>query len=69
VGGIPELIEDSVSGYLVDRGDDAAMAEKILALAADAELRKQMGRRGKEIAHEKFDLAKSVKQLIDCYDI
>lgn len=69
VGGIPELIEDSVSGYLVDRGDDAAMAERILTLAADAELRNQMGRRGKEIAHEKFDLAKSVTKLIECYGI
>ncbi|MCU1266075.1 MAG: glycosyl transferase, group 1 [Acidobacteria bacterium] len=69
VGGIPELIEDSVSGYLVDRGDDQAMAEKILRLAADADLRKQMGKRGKIIAHEKFDLAKSVAKLIECYGI
>jgi glycosyltransferase involved in cell wall biosynthesis len=69
VGGIPELVEDSVSGYLVDRGDDGAMAERILTLAGDPGLRRQMGQRGKEIAHEKFDLAKSVTQLIDCYGI
>jgi glycosyltransferase involved in cell wall biosynthesis len=69
VGGIPELVEDSVSGYLVNRGDDAAMAEKILTLVAQPELRKQMGQEGKKITYEKFDLAKSVTQLIDCYGI
>lgn len=69
VGGIPELIENSVSGYLVDRGDDDDMAEKILTLAADADLRKQMGRQGQKIAREKFDLSRSVTQLIDCYGV
>jgi glycosyltransferase involved in cell wall biosynthesis len=69
VGGIPELIEDSVSGYLVDRGDDAAIADKILALVSDADLRKQMGARGQNLAHEKFSLSRSVTQLIDCYGV
>ncbi len=69
VGGIPELIEESVSGYLVDRGDDGAMAEKILTLAGNADLRKQMGEEGRKIAREKFDLAQAVAQLIECYEI
>ena len=69
VGGIPELIENSVSGYLVDRGDDGAMAVKILTLAADGGLREQMGQQGQRIAREKFDLSKSVAQLIECYGI
>lgn len=69
VGGIPELVEDSESGYLVDRGDDAAMAAKILMLVADADLRNQMGRRGQEIANEKFNLSRSVAKLIDFYGV
>jgi glycosyltransferase involved in cell wall biosynthesis len=69
VGGIPELVEDSVSGYLVDRGDDSAMAEKILMLVADADLRKQMGLQGQKVANEKFNLSRSVAQLIECYGV
>ena len=69
VGGIPELIADSVSGYLVDRGDDNAIAEKILTLAGDADLRKQMGSQGETIVREKFDLSQSVAQLINSYGV
>src|SRR6267142_2819296 len=32
VGGIPELIEEGVSGHLVSRGDTTAMSERILRL-------------------------------------
>lgn len=35
VGGIPELVEDGVSGRLVEIGDTAAMAEAALALMSD----------------------------------
>jgi len=69
VGGIPELVEDGASGYLVDRGDDSAMSEKILELVSNRSLRETMGRRGQEIANEKFNLSKSVSKLIDCYGI
>ena len=69
VGGIPELIEDGVSGYLIDRGDDGAMAEKILNLVSDAELRKQMGNHGRQRTNEKFNLSRSVQRLIECYGV
>ena len=69
VGAIPELIEDGRSGYLVDRADDVGMAEKILTLAEDKQLRERMGCRGRQIANEKFNLSKSVSQLLDCYGI
>jgi glycosyltransferase involved in cell wall biosynthesis len=69
VGGIPELVEDGASGYLVDRGDDSAMSEKILELVSNRNLRATMGRRGQEIANEKFNLSKSVSKLIDSYGI
>ena len=69
VGAISELIEDGNSGYLVDRGDDAGISEKILALIRNQELRNRMGDRGREIAKEKFDLSNSVSQLLDLYGI
>ena len=44
VGGVPELVEDGVSGVLVPAGDPAALAEAILALRADPERAARLGR-------------------------
>lgn len=44
VGGIPEVIVDSETGYLVDVGDVNAMAAKVQALVDDAEKRQSLGR-------------------------
>jgi glycosyltransferase involved in cell wall biosynthesis len=69
VGGIPELITDGQSGYLVGRGDTAAMSERILKLLDDGESRIRMGEAGRETVSAKFDLRKNVAQLIDSYGI
>ena len=48
VGGIPEAVAEHVSGLLVEPGDWAGMAAAILRLRSDDELRKQLGRQGRE---------------------
>ncbi len=48
VGGIPEFVEDGVTGILVPPKDPQALAEAISALAQNPQLRKEMGRRGYE---------------------
>lgn len=69
VGGIPELITDSVNGYLVGRGEAVAMSNRILELLSDPELRDRMGASGREVVAAKFDLRKNVAQLIESYGI
>jgi glycosyltransferase involved in cell wall biosynthesis len=69
VGGIPEVIEDDVSGYLVSRGDTRAMAEKVLKLLSDGELRSRFGRAGQQIVQEKFNLRTNVSKLLDSYQL
>jgi glycosyltransferase involved in cell wall biosynthesis len=68
-GGIPELIADEVSGYLVPRSDTKTMSERILRLLDDPELRTSMGDAGRETVAAKFDLRKNVAQLIAAYGI
>ena len=68
-GGIPELVQDQESGYLVDRGDIETMSDKILTLLKDSELRRRMGSTGKNIVHEKFDLTNNVAKLIASYGL
>lgn len=69
VGGIPELITDGVTGYLVGRGDAPAMCDRILKLLDDPELRDRMGATGRDCVAGKFDLRKKVAQLIESYGI
>jgi len=67
VGGIPELVEDGVSGFLVERGDSTNAAERLNQLALDAELRRRLGAAGRRVVSEKFDLRKNVAQLLRLY--
>jgi glycosyltransferase involved in cell wall biosynthesis len=69
VGGIPELVSDEVSGYLVKRGDPAAAAEKLDKLANDPNLRRALGAGGRQIVQKKFDLKRNVAQLTELYDL
>ena len=48
VGGIPEIVENGVTGLLVPRRDPAALAEAILTLADQPALRRAMGDRARE---------------------
>jgi glycosyltransferase involved in cell wall biosynthesis len=69
VGGIPEVVDDQESGFLVDRGDATALAEKMLVLIDDPRLRIAMGNAGRQKVHSRFDLRKNVKQLMESYGV
>ena len=69
VGGIPEIVSDGVTGFLVARGDTAAMADRILLLASDPALRARLGQAGLSVCRERFDLGRNVEQLIELYGI
>jgi glycosyltransferase involved in cell wall biosynthesis len=69
VGGIPELVQDGKSGFLVDRGDVEDIARRILQLLGDAALRRRMGESGRRITEEKFDLRQNVARLVHLYGL
>jgi glycosyltransferase involved in cell wall biosynthesis len=54
VGGLAELVEDGQSGFLAPPRDDATLADRLLRLAGDANLRHAFGRRGQERAQTLF---------------
>jgi glycosyltransferase involved in cell wall biosynthesis len=69
VGGIPELVDDGVTGFLVPRGDAATAAAKLAALAADPQLRRKLGDAGRKLVEEKFNLGRNVSQLVELYGL
>jgi glycosyltransferase involved in cell wall biosynthesis len=54
VGGAPELIAESETGYLVASGDDETMAARLVSLLHDPQKAKAMGEAGKRLVEQKF---------------
>ena len=55
-GGIPELVEDGVSGWLVPERDEAALAAALARLAAEPERWGAMGRAGRAKIEQEYDI-------------
>jgi phosphatidylinositol alpha-1,6-mannosyltransferase len=53
-GGIPEIIEDGISGYLVDPNDTARLACRLSDLLADGSARKKLGARARATVRQRF---------------
>jgi glycosyltransferase involved in cell wall biosynthesis len=54
IGGLPEIVDDGVTGYLVPPGDPAALAAALRRLWADRSSATAMGARAREVAEERF---------------
>lgn len=67
-GGVPEVVIDGVTGIMVPMGDGCAMAEAVLRLARDSQLRAEMGRRGRERVMAHFTIEKTADKVMRFYD-
>jgi glycosyltransferase involved in cell wall biosynthesis len=61
----PEAVRDGESGIVVPRGDAAATGSAIRRLAADPDLRRRMGARGRAHAAAQFDARRNALRMID----
>jgi glycosyltransferase involved in cell wall biosynthesis len=68
LGGLPELVQDELTGYLFEARDYRELSEKIRLLASDRHLRAQFGSRARERALKEFDAASHYKGLMDVYN-
>lgn len=69
VGGIPELVVDGETGFLIAPGDAEAMVQKITLLLDNPELREKMGAAGRQRIQERFDTGVMIQQLFGIYDL
>ena len=67
VGGVPDVVEDEVSGLLVFPKDPKALAQAIVRLLKDPELRGVLGREGRKSVYPKYDVSTLVKNMKDFY--
>jgi len=67
VGGIPEVVQDGQTGYLVPPDDPEALSERLLTLLGDRELRLRMGAAGRNRALARFAIERHVEGVTAVY--
>lgn len=67
VGGNPEVVVDCETGYIVPPGNPEEMANKLLLLIKDENLRIQMGEKGRERVVMKFSIDETAQQYEKLY--
>ncbi|MGB9593680.1 MAG: glycosyltransferase family 4 protein [Anaerolineae bacterium] len=67
VGSVPDMIEDGVSGYVVPQDDIPALADRLVRVLTDDELRRRMGAVAKQRVEERYSLRRVVAQYMDVY--
>ena len=68
VGGIPEMIEDGVTGLLVPPHDAEALAAAIVRLLRDHPYADTLGRAGHDLVHDRFCIELMVSAVESIYD-
>ncbi|MCC6486630.1 MAG: glycosyltransferase [Candidatus Hydrogenedentes bacterium] len=63
IAGIPELVEDGVSGFLVPPGDASSLADRMRTLLDNPDLRNRMGAAGRAKIEREFDTRQEVAKI------
>jgi glycosyltransferase involved in cell wall biosynthesis len=63
IGGIPEMVIENETGFLVQPGDAVAMADAINKIVGDASMARRLGQSGYERARTLFSIEKNVREL------
>ena len=66
VGGLPSVLEEGVTGYLVDVAP-AAVAAALRRLQADPAAARRMGQAAKQAAHRRFGAERMVADYMELY--
>ncbi len=64
-GSMPELIDDGITGYLVEPGDTTALADRLITLLGDPEMTRAMGERGYASAKRYWNWGAVVQRMFE----
>lgn len=68
VGGLPEVVDDSSTGFIVPPRDEAAASQAIEKLILNSDLRKTLGKKGREKVSLLYDWNKNLEEIIQIYN-
>ncbi|MBN1312807.1 MAG: glycosyltransferase [Anaerolineae bacterium] len=64
VAGIPELVEDEITGFLVEERDEVSLATALERLIVNKPLRDKLGKQARKKVQADFDIRKTSKELV-----
>jgi len=67
VAGIPELVQDGVSGFLVPPGDSETLSARLETLLSDPSLRARMGQAGRAKVEAEFNIDREAAWLAELF--
>jgi len=65
VGGIPELMKDGETGFLIEKGNSVDLFEKLSLLVNNLEKSKEMGKKGRDFIKDNFNLDKICNDFLN----
>jgi len=63
VGAIPEVIQDGINGFIIEPGDVDMLADRIITLIFDADLRCRMGEINYHVARERYGIQRVFNEI------
>ena len=67
VGGVPEIVEDGVTGFVVPPGDVSALGERLRQVLGDPILAGRLGRRAREVVCDRFTWQAVAERCLEAY--
>lgn len=67
-GGIPDMISNGITGFIIPQKDSRSLADRIERLIANEELRREMGEAGKREFFEKYTLRSFEKKICNVFE-
>ena len=67
IGALDSLIQDGVNGFLLEPQRVDLLAQSILKLLNDKELRQKMGREGRKTVEQRFGIERMAKEIAEIY--
>jgi glycosyltransferase involved in cell wall biosynthesis len=68
VGGIPELVENEVSGLVIAPSDPLAIKQAVLRYYSDSKSAQAMGEKGREVIKTRFNINQTIDQVLEMYN-
>ena len=68
VGGIPDVVREGQTGFLVPAGDEPALRSRLEALAKDGETARRCGARAREVALSRYSAERMARDYMALYE-
>jgi glycosyltransferase involved in cell wall biosynthesis len=67
VAGIPELVQNGITGLLANERDAESLAAALENLMGDKNLRDKLGRQARQKVHTDFNIQRSASELVSVF--